>query len=30
MSAAADLLAVSRPTLYDLLKKYHIKIDNIL
>ncbi len=30
ISAAADLLAVSRPTLYDLLKKYHIKIDNIL
>ncbi|WP_455209081.1 PEP-CTERM-box response regulator transcription factor [Kaarinaea lacus] len=27
ISQAADLLAVSRPTLYDLIKKYNIKID---
>ena len=26
ISQAADLLAVSRPTLYDLLKKYNINI----
>ena len=29
ISQAADLLAISRPTLYDLIKKYHIKIENI-
>jgi len=27
ISQAAELLAVSRPTLYDLIKKYNIKID---
>jgi len=27
ISQAADLLAVSRPTLYDLIKKFNIKID---